>query len=76
MLLWTVFNSVSSVTGKCVNSDYDEVFIFLFVNNETVTVFPLSFQTPYKIKMGAPSTASFTVFQFKRDFLLNFHGKQ
>lgn len=48
------------------NSDYDEVFIFLFVNNETVTVFTLSFQTPYKIK-NAPSIASVTVFLFARD---------
>lgn len=54
-------------TGKCVNSDYDEVFIFIFVNIETVTVFTLSYQTPYEIKI-ALSIASFTVFQFTRDF--------
>lgn len=47
------------------NCDYDEVFIFLFVDIETGTVFNLSFQTPYKIKM-APSIALFTVFQFTR----------
>lgn len=42
-------------------------FSSFYVNNKTITVFTLRFQTPYEIKM-TPSIASFTVFQFQFDF--------